>query len=163
MSRWHLALLGEVEGHIVPPGQGVAERIRGIQILLERPYLHSRQIAVQADEAEGLLAKWDILRPEWGWDKGKTLNLMKVLTRPERSDSWNWEEATQRYLALSALAGALRAPTEAQRQPIEQELLALAKELAFPPNYSGPKAFFAEDRKAERRKHFQAILEELGK
>jgi hypothetical protein len=159
MSRWSVALLTEAGQGLpqpAPEAKTIGDHLKELRELLEKPRSAPGQVAAQADAVAGELEAWEKAVGQW---KGDPTKMMKRVGRHGPGDSWNWEEATQRYLALSALEQARHGAVPDERhQRIQNELRGLAEKLAFPPSYSGPKQF-SEDGLLG---HFRRIREQLG-
>lgn len=158
MSRWPYALLPEVGADIpeaTPDVKTICAQFKELQDVLERSGQDGGQVADKAAALDKSLAAWERALGQW---KGEPVTLMKRVGRHDHD--WNWEEAEQRYLALSALEQARSARTPDERHPrIQTHLRDLAENLAFPSSFSGPRDFSDE----RLSKYYAKIPEELEK
>jgi hypothetical protein len=159
ISRWSLAMLNAIGTELAPPdaAKDVALRLKELADVLESPQSNSRVVVAKADAAAAALGALDKPLRQWN---GEPVRLMQRIASHAPGDSWNWEEASQRYLALSALEQTRHALSpNKDHQRIQDELLELSRQLAFCPSFAGPKDFSQDG----ILKYFRGIQEQLEK
>ena len=157
MSRWSFALLAEIAPDPMPGSKTITDHITEYQILLENPQSDAGKVAAKAKVIDEELARWEKAVLPW---KGDPAILMKQIGRPPENCRWNWEEATQRYLALSALEQARYAANrDGRHESVQRELHHLVEKLALPKPSAGSRGF-SDPRLLD---HFAKMVNELEK
>ena len=131
-ATWPTAMLPTLESSIVPnsPVQPWAE----LQVEMARREPDASKVADLARKAAGRLDEWLV-----AIDKASTDPSTVAATLAKAGPDETWDVAAQRYLALAAMARAIREDGKVPAKEVEGVLEAGARHLAFPPRSDSPR------------------------